>query len=102
MAINTYDIGDLVRVTGTFTDAAGAAVDPTTVVLKVKDPLGAIATYIYGTDAALVKSATGVYYADLSVAMPGSYWARFAATGTGQCAGEQEIRVRESMFTVGG
>lgn len=98
MAINTYGIGDLVRVTGTFRASDDALVDPTTVVAKVRNPLGAITTYTYGVDAALVRTSTGIYYVEVSAALPGSYWTRFEASGIGQCAGEQETRVRPSQF----
>mgnify|MGYP001184729992 CR=1 FL=1 len=39
MAVGVYDIGDTVRLTGTFTDNAGVVADPTTV--TVTWPAGA-------------------------------------------------------------
>lgn len=36
--MNAYDKGDLVRVTATFTNSAGAATDPTAVTCRVKSP----------------------------------------------------------------
>ena len=49
---NTYDVGDQVRVSAVFKNAAGTDTDPTAVTCKVKTPAGAITTYTYGTDAA--------------------------------------------------
>lgn len=95
---NTYDVGDEIRVTGTFTNSAGTATDPTAVLFKVKNPAGTITTYTYGTDAELVKSATGVYYVDLDLATSGTWYTRFYSTGTGQAAVESTINVRESEF----
>ena len=85
---NTYDVGDLVRVTGTFTNSAGAAADPTAVLFKYKDPSGNKTTLTYGTDVSVVKSSTGVYYVDVNVDEIGYWYYRWQATGTGQSAGE--------------
>jgi len=93
-----YDNGDLVRVTGTFTNAAGAAVDPTAVLFKVKAPNGQTTTYTYGTDAALVKESTGVYYVDVNANQSGKWRVRWYSTGTGQAATEDFFTVRDSDF----
>ena len=94
---NAYDTGDLVRCTGTFTDAAGAAVDPTTVAFKVKDPSANTTTYTYGVDAELVQQAAGIYYLDVSIDETGDWWYRFESTGTGQAGGEDNFYVRPSQ-----
>ena len=79
-------------------DSAGAAVDPTAVLCKVRKPDGTITTLTYGVDGALVKAAVGSYYTDV-VATEAGIWAyRFYSTGTGQAAGETSFRVRESSF----
>ena len=92
---NTYDIGDLVRVTGTFTNAAGTATDPAVVKFSYRDPSENITTLTYGTDAAVVKSATGIYYSDVSIDEAGVWWFRWFSTGTGQAAGESWVDVRK-------
>ena len=92
---NTYDVGDLARVTGTFTNSAGTAVDPTVVKLSYKDPSENITTLTYGTDASVIKSATGVYYCDVSIDEAGVWWFRWWATGTGQSASESWFDVRK-------
>ena len=95
---NTYDVGDVVRCTGTFTDADGTAQNPTAVSFAVRAPSATAATvYAYGTDAEVVRSATGVYYVDVSITGAGTWWYRFYATGTGKSAGEQHFSVREQM-----
>jgi hypothetical protein len=96
--VNQYDVGDLVRVTGTFTDAAGTAIDPTTVVFKVKKPDRSITTYTYGTDMQLVKESTGNYRVDISADVKGKYKYRWYSTGNGQAAGESEFEVIKSSF----
>lgn len=95
---NTYDVGDLVRVTGTLSDADGTASDPNGLSVKYKDPSGNTTTLVYGTDAALKRSATGVYYTDIDVDESGYWYYRFASTGTGQSAAEGDFYVSDSRF----
>lgn len=45
---NTYDQREKPRVTATFTNNAGAAADPTAVVIEVKNPGGTVTGYAYG------------------------------------------------------
>jgi len=94
----TYDVGDLVRCTGTFTNAAETAVDPTAVVFMLRSPGGVEMTYTYGEDDELVRDATGVYHVDVDVDEEGSWHYRFESTGTGQAAEEARIYVAASMF----
>ena len=97
MTKNAYDIGDVVRCTGTFA-ASGANVNPAAVMFKVKTPAGVTTTYTYGTDAALVRDATGVYHVDVDAATAGEYAYRFWSTGTGQAAAEGQFWVRPTLF----
>ena len=94
----TYDKGDLVRVTGTFTNAAGTAIDPAVVKFQFITPAGVTTTYTYGTDAEVVRSATGVYYVDINASQTGTYRYRFYSTGMGQAAAEGNFRVDTSSF----
>ena len=91
-----YGKGDLVRVTGTFTDSGDVAVDPTAVIFKYKPPSSATVTYTFGVDAELVKSATGIYYVDVSATESGQWWHEFSSTGTGQAVDESYFVVRQS------
>lgn len=96
--MNQYDIGDVVRVQGTFTTSAGAAVDPGTVTFKLKTPYGVATTYIYGTDAAVVKTGTGAYYVDYLTTVQGVHHVRWAGTVANIAAGESSFEVIESQF----
>lgn len=96
--MNQYDVGDLVRVTGVFKDAAGTAIDPATVAFKVKKPDRSITTYLYGTDVQLIKESTGNYRVDISADVKGKYKYRWYSTGNGQAAGEDEFEVIKSNF----
>lgn len=82
----SYSVGDLIRITGTFTSAAGSATDPGTVIAKYRDPAGTVTTLIYLTDAALQKESTGVYYVDIDANQVGHWLYRFDSTGSGQAA----------------
>ena len=98
MAISNYDVGDLVRVTGTLTDADGTATDATQITFKIKTPAGTTTSYVYGVDAEVVKSATGIYYTDVSVTSPGHWHYRVISTGTGQAAADGVFFARTNEF----
>lgn len=96
---STYTLGDLVRVTGTLTvTATGDELDPDVVTFSVRHQAEDVTTYTYGTDAQLVKSATGVYYVDVNANAAGLWWYRFASTGNGQAAQEGSFLVERSKF----
>lgn len=90
----------MVRVTGTFTDTASAAVDPDVVRVKYQTPAGVDTTDLYGTNDT-VKSATGVYYLDIDITASGTWFYRFegeTAAGVGQGANETFFNVSSSQF----
>jgi hypothetical protein len=93
---NSYDLGDLVRVTGAFKDAAGEPIDPTAVSFKLRDPTGAVTTFVYGVAPALVKDSTGHYHIDVSASMSGTWRYRWESTGAGQAAEEGAFVVAPS------
>lgn len=92
---STYDIGDLIRETGTFKNASSAAADPTKVYFSLQKPDGAIvlSTYAAGTTA-VTKSGTGVYYKDIPCTGSGIYEYRWHSTGTVFTASEGYFSVR--------
>lgn len=96
--VNTYDVGDLVRITGTLETADGTNVDPATLVCKVQDAAGAVTTFTYGTDAFPVRSEAGVFYVDYTPTGAGEHWYKFASTGTGQAVEEGRFFVRASAI----
>lgn len=92
----TYDKGDRIRLSASFTSNSVAA-DPTAVVLKVKDPSGNIATYTYAL-AEVTKSATGNYYKDISIDESGEWYYRWEGTGAVEAADESRFIGDESEF----
>ena len=93
---NTYEIGDLIRVTGTFTDDAGDNTDPDVVTGKYQDPSGTETT-----DNAPTKSATGIYYFDIEPDEAGQWHFRIygeTSGGAAQGAAESTFEVSTSEF----
>lgn len=93
MTINRYDKGDLVRVTGTFTNSGGTFIDPTAVFFAYTNPAGSTTTVQYNVDVAVVKSEIGIYYVDVNANAAGRWYWRWYATGTGQAATTGEFHV---------
>ena len=92
----TYDVGDEVRCTGTFTDADGTVHNPTAVFFSFSAPSATSATtYEYGTDVEVSRASTGVYYVDVDVDEEGKWRYRWYSTGTGQAADESYFHARE-------
>lgn len=94
-----YDLGDLVRAVAIFKDADNVLTDPSAVRFKVKDPAGAIVTYVYGTDAQLVRDSAGNYHVDIDADAAGFWYYRFYSTGSGQAAAEGVFGVNRSNFS---
>jgi len=97
--MDTYDLGDLVRCSGAFTNSSGTAIDPTSVYFAYKNPAGTLTTLEYGVDGALVKDSTGNYHVDVSAASAGTWFYRFYSTGTGQAADEGSFYVNPTNCT---
>lgn len=99
--MNAYHVGDLVRISATFTDINGAAADPTTVTLlvKLRYVIGATTTtYTYGGGGTITKSGTGVYYQDFTPTTEGIWDYRWIGTGAIQAADEGAFNVPNSEF----
>lgn len=94
-----YDVGDLVRVTGTWTDPlnGNVEIDPDVVRLSVRAPSGTVVTYTFGSGDDIEKTETGVYVAHISITESGLWYYRWWSTGAGQSAEEGELVVNEQM-----
>ena len=94
--MNSYDIGDLIRLRGSFTNSAGAAVDPSSVTLQYRllaaDPTS-YTTLIYGVNS-VVKASVGEYYHDLSVTSDGEWRYRWNGLGANAAAAETPFKIR--------
>lgn len=101
-----YDIGDTVRVygtfkVGTFTVTAGvpsvtyALADPTTVTLTVWTPAGVSTSYTYA-GGTVTRDSLGVFYRDVPVAEAGRYVLRWTGTGAAAVVEDSIIAVRRA------
>lgn len=88
VALTEYDIGDKVRSSIVFANSSGTSTDPTVVTFAWRIADGTTTTFLYGTDAELVKDDTGDYHVDLTLATAGVYYIRWLGTGTVAAADE--------------
>jgi hypothetical protein len=95
---NTYTIGQVVRLRANFQNATPTDVDPGTIQLKVKDPLGSVSTYVYGTDAEVIKDSAGNYHCDVEPAAQGVWKYRWEGLNSNKAAKENSFAVEESSF----
>lgn len=94
---NNYTLGDGFRLQATFT-VNGVNTDPSTVVFSLKDPDDIITSYTFGVNAQVVKSAVGVYYMDVTVSKPLTWWYRIVGTGACIAAVESSFFGNQSKF----
>jgi hypothetical protein len=76
--MNVYEIDTLVKVASAFTQLGGAAVDPTTVTLYVRDPTGAESTTPMGS---LSHDGVGVFSCGINANISGVWTYKFQAAG---------------------
>lgn len=84
----TYDIGDVVKLTGTFRDVDGDLANPTTVTLTVLEPDGTTST------PSASSSSTGIYTATVTIDQSGTWRYRWEGTGDVVTAEEGSFDVR--------
>lgn len=93
-----YDIGDLVRCSATFAEAAGNPKDPTGVAFSYKPAAGATVVLVFGEDEAVVRSSTGKYHIDLAIDASGYWYYRWSGTGAVQTSSEDFFMVRPTAL----
>lgn len=91
---NTYDIGDYVRLSSTYT-IDSVPTNPTLVFLFVQHPNGTLDSYATGD---FTNSPTGTFYLDVLADDSGRWEYRFASSGTVVAADENFFIVERSAF----
>ena len=94
--MNTWEVGDMVRLTATFTDSGGTGVDPSSVALTYRQyqaDSNSGTTLVYGVNS-IVRVAAGIFYHDLAVNSGGEWRYRWAGTGVNRAAVEGQFLVR--------
>lgn len=99
VTVNKYNIGDLVRATGIFTDSDGTQVDPTTVTVYVKDPSSNVSELVYGVDTDVIKSDTGAYYYDITIDEAGNWYYRWKGVGAAVAADQERFYVEPLLIS---
>src|SRR6185312_14948772 len=74
-----WDINDAPRLQATFMDANNAAVDPSTVKLRIIEPDGTQDDYTYAAST-ITKASTGIFYVDVPVDSAGKWKFRWEST----------------------
>ena len=92
-----YDIGDAATVSAAFS-VDEVPTDPTTVTVKILDPGGITTTYVYDTDAEVIKDSAGNYHMVVSFNQSGFWYHRWEGTGACEAAGEASLNVQKSKF----
>lgn len=96
---NSYPLGNAVTLTGNFTTLAGAPVDPTTVVLILKNNVGMSSQSLAaGT---VTRLATGQYSAVVTPLVSGLWQYRWAGTGACTAALDGSFTVLPSSVVAG-
>lgn len=75
---STYDIGDTVRLTVTYTNTGGNPIDPTTITFHKLTPDGTTSSQTTG----ITNPSSGTHYLDVVTTGKGLYEYRFSSTGT--------------------
>ena len=91
MTINVHQKGDRIRISMSFADLDGTAVNPDTVTLEVMDPSGNIDSYHYeASPTDIVQLATGSFYKDVEGDESGDwhYWVESTGSGEGTQSGQ--------------
>lgn len=96
MSTPVIDVGDDVKLTLLVT-VSGAATDPSTLTLKLRDPSGNEQTIQY-PDSRITKDATGSYTAVIAATTAGTWYYRWEGTGDAKGAEQGTFQVRRSLF----
>lgn len=86
-------IGNIIRISGAFTDVNGAAVDPTTVTLRIKPPSGSTVVVTNAT-----KDSVGNYHYDYTPTLKGKHYYRWEGTGACVTANEGDFQIEKSKI----
>ena len=92
---STYQIDNIIRTTGTFTNAADDynLIDPTFVLCDVTDPLGVMTTYTNVSTPVIVRESAGVYNLDLEFDIPGTWNVRWYSQGSAIASSSVSVRM---------
>ena len=100
-SLGTFDIGDQVKATATFTNLAGVLTTPTTVQFQVEDADGLETSYTQASPE-VANPSTGVWTLTFTITTnaPGRWYVRTRGTAVVLAADEDWFDVKRSVFAV--
>ncbi len=96
--VSDIERGDSKTITATFRNRSDVITDPTAVTFEVRLPSGAVTTYTYGVDTAVVKDAVGVYHLAQVLDAADVWHVRVAGTGAVTAAHLVQLTVTRDVF----
>lgn len=107
--MNIWKVGSLIQLAnwsgtlavpiGGFRDLNNTLIDPTTVMLRIKDPAGNVSSFTYG-GGQIVRDATGLYHFNMDTlnwnALPmvkGVWTYEWLSTGTGEAINDNQFGI---------
>lgn len=97
--MNTYALGQEVRVYGSFRNSSGNLANPSIVHLKLKTSSGHEYTYTFGAEPALTNDSPGVFSYRFVPNRAGKWSYRWVGSGTIRTAEETFFTVTKSLFS---
>lgn len=98
MTLNTFDVGDTVRLAATYTDTGGGPIDPTSVKFVYRHPTGTEST-VTSLSTSVVNPSSGSYYTDILINSAGTWRWRSYSTGSLNTAAEAVFVVRKQWVS---
>jgi hypothetical protein len=90
---NTYDIGDIVRLSASYTDTGGTPANPTTVAFVYERPSGSYSTET-STGPNVTNPSVGSFHLDVEIDEAGLWEYRVTSAGSIQASTEDYFIVR--------
>lgn len=93
--------GTAIIYTGEFRDEDEVLTDPERVGFALINPNGQQSNFVYGTNAEVTKTATGVYRFTIVPQTTGEYEVQAVGSGVVWATGRRKFRVGQTRFTAG-
>lgn len=93
MTVKTYELGNVIKVSGSFTDSNDEPVDPSQVSVSILTPGKSLLSYVYNQGQEVKKEGTGIYYIEINANITGDWYVRFFSSGSIISASEILFRV---------
>ena len=92
--VKSYEIGNRVTLSAVFkSEVTGTFTDPTTVVVRVRDPIG-----VETTPTPIIHEGTGLYNITIDPEVPGIWVYRWEGAGAVVAVDERRFEIRGTVF----